>query len=166
MTRVIRSAVVVMLVALAGLACGSSGARAAESQSAADQFLKGLSKMAAKQVFTGTIVVKDTASGTSKTEDPIGKSTTIRSLNNTVVFTVTKGEVVARITYEEKSRVDSEAHYQYHKVVGSKTEETTASGTTTTWRASASICARTAATRSHSRAAAWWVCIACSIRRN
>lgn len=129
MNALIRIAVVVAFVAFAGLACGSSGARAAESQSAADQFLKGLSKMAAKQVFTGTVVVKDTASGTSNTEDPIGKSTTIRSLNNTVVFTVTKGEVVARITYEEKSRVDSEAHYQYHKVVGSKTEETTASGT-------------------------------------
>ena len=71
--------------------------------------------MPAKQVFTGTVVVMDTASGTSSTNDPIGKSTTIRSLNNTVVLTVTKGEVVARIAYEEKSRVDSESHYQFHK---------------------------------------------------
>lgn len=129
MTGLIRPAVVVMLVALAGLACGSSGAGAAESQSAASDFLKGLSKMAAAQVFTGTVVVKESAASTSKASDTIATSTTTRSLNNTVTLTVTKGGVVARIAYEEKSRVDSELRYQYHKVVGSKTEETTAAGT-------------------------------------
>ena len=132
MTRVIRSAVVVMLVALAGLACGSSGARAAENQNAADEFLKGLSKMAAKQVFTGTVVVKDTASGTSNTDDGvISKSRTTTSLNHLVVLTVTTNGVVAKVTYESKTRVDHEAKYQYHKVVGYKTEETTAAGTDT-----------------------------------
>ena len=129
MTRLIRPSVVVMLVALAGLACGS-GAGAAESQSTASDFLKGLSKVAAKQVFTGTVVVKDTASGTSNADDQvISKSTTVTSLNGTVVFTVTTGGIVAKTTYEERTRVDHEARYQFHKVVGYKTEETTASGT-------------------------------------
>jgi hypothetical protein len=129
MRSLIRIAVVAVFVALAGLACGSSGARAAESQGAVSDFLKGFSKMAAAQVFVGTVVVRDSAASTSNASDTIATSTTTRSLNHSVTFTVTKGSVVARITYEEKSRVDSELRYQYHKVVGYKTEETTAAGT-------------------------------------
>jgi hypothetical protein len=123
-----RSAVVVLLVALAGLACGS-GAGAAESQSAASEFLKGLSKAVAKHTFTGTVVVSDTAAGEVTTDDNvIGKSTTKTSLNHSVTLTVTTNGVVANVTYASKTLFESEARYQSHRVVGSKTEETTASG--------------------------------------
>lgn len=124
-----RSALAIVLAAAAVAACGSSGARAEESQNGAADVLKALSNMAAKQVFTGTIVVKESASSTAKTSDTIATSMSTRSLNNTVSLTVTKGAVVANIAYEEKSRVESELRYQYHKVIGTKTEETTAGGT-------------------------------------
>jgi hypothetical protein len=75
------------------------------------------------------VVVRDSASSTSSNNDSIVTSTTTRSLNNTATFTVTPGSVVARIGYAEKSRLESDARYQYHRVVGSKTEDTTASGT-------------------------------------
>jgi hypothetical protein len=124
----IRNAVVLLLVALAGLACGS-GAGAAESQGAATEFLKGLSKAVAKQTFTGTVVVTDTAAGEVLTDDNvIGKSTTKTSLNHSVTLTVTNNGVVADVTYASKTLVETEARYQSHRVVGSKTEETTASG--------------------------------------
>lgn len=127
MTRVIRSAVVVMLVAVAGLVCGPGAA--AESQSAASDFLKGLSKMAARQTFTGTVVVSDSASGASTTDEGrTSRSETRTSLNHTVAFTVTTNGVVANVTYELKSRFDSQLLYDSHRVVGSKTEETRASG--------------------------------------
>ncbi len=129
MNALIRIAIVVAFVAVAGLACGSSGARAAESQSAASDFLKGLSKMAAKQTFTGTVVVTDSAAGEVVTDDQvIGKSTTKTSLNHSVTLTVTTNGVVANVTYSLKSLFEQELRYQYHKVVGSKTEETIASG--------------------------------------
>jgi hypothetical protein len=65
----------------------------------------------------------------SDAADTIGTSKATKSLNHTVTFTVTKGSIVARIVYEEKVRVDSELRYQGYKVVGFKTEETSASGT-------------------------------------
>ena len=126
MTHMIRQGVVVAM--LAGLACGSSGASASQSQglSSINQLLKGI----AIKPFTGTVVVNDSAAGTSSTDDKvISKSTTTASLNNTVVLTVTDKGVVAKITYAFKLRVDHEARYQYHKVVGYKTEDMTASGT-------------------------------------
>jgi hypothetical protein len=117
-----------MLLALPGLACGS-GAGAAESQGAASEFLKSLSKMAAKQTFTGTVVVTDSAAGEMETNDGvISKSKTKTSLNHSVTLTVTTNGVVANVTYSSKTLVESEARYQSHRVVGSKTEETTASG--------------------------------------
>ena len=51
-----------------------------------------------------------------------------RSLNSSVTLTVTTNGVVANVTYSLKSLFDQELRYQYHKVVGSKTEETIASG--------------------------------------
>jgi hypothetical protein len=129
MKPMMRVAVIAVLVALTSLACGSSGANAAESQSAASEFLKGLSKMAAKQTFTGTVVATDTAAGEVVTDDNvIGKSTTKTSLNSSVTLTVTANGVVANVTYASKTLVETEARYQSHRVVGSKTEETTASG--------------------------------------
>ena len=117
-------------IALATLACGSTGASAASEQdlSGLGALLKGL---VAKQVFTGTVVVKDAASGTSDSQDTIGSSTSNTNLNHSVVFTVTPGNVVARIVYEEKTRVDSRLAYQTHTVVGFKTTAMTASGTNT-----------------------------------
>jgi hypothetical protein len=117
-------------VAVTGLACGSSGVRASQGQpdqkpSTTALLLGGL----ARSGFTGTVVVNDTAASSSDSNDSIGTTTTTRSLNNHVTFTVTPGRVVVKIAYEEKSRVDSELRYQYHKVVGYKTEETIASGT-------------------------------------
>jgi hypothetical protein len=128
MTAMTRIAFAVVIAALASPACGSSGADALAGQGSSE-LTRLLGGLAARQVFTGTVVVKDSAASTSNASDTIGTSTTTRSLNHTVTFTVTKGSVVARIAYEEKSRVDSESRYQYHKVVGFKTEETTAAGT-------------------------------------
>jgi hypothetical protein len=129
MSLLIRIAFVIVFVALGGLACGSSGARAEESQNAARDFLKGLSKAVAKQTFTGTVVVTDTAAGEVVTDDQvIGKSTTKTQLNSSVTLTVTTNGVVANVTYSSKSVFEQELRYQYHKVVGTKTEETTASG--------------------------------------
>ena len=118
-----------IVVALASLACGSSGVSASEQQdlSALGNLLKGL---VAKQIFTGTVVVSDSASGTLSRNDTIETSSSSTSLNHNVVFTVTPGSVVAKITYEEKTRVDSKLDYQAHTVTGTKTTETMASGTT------------------------------------
>jgi hypothetical protein len=130
LVRLNRTAALVSLVALAGLSCGKSGAPASGNPDSSAQAPNPISQYAASQTFTGTVVVKDSASGTSSTNDEvIGGSTTQTDLNSTVVFTVTHDGVVAKISYESKNRVDHEARYQYHKVVGSKTEATTASGT-------------------------------------
>ena len=129
MNPLMRTAVVV-LVALAGLACGSSGARASEGQagqkpSRTALILGGL----ARSGFTGTVVVSDSAAGEVVTDDQvIGKSTTKTSLNSSVTLTVTTNGVVANVTYSLKSLFEQELRYQYHKVVGTKTEETIASG--------------------------------------
>ena len=123
-----RIAVGAVLVALAGLPADRQGQRRGEP-SAASEFLKGLSKAAAKQTFTGTVVVSDSAAGEVVTDDQvIGKSTTKTSLNSSVTLTVTTNGVVANVTYSLKSLFEQELRYQYHKVVGTKTEETTASG--------------------------------------
>ena len=116
-----------LVVALASLACGS-GVSASEQQdlAALRNLLKGL---IVKQVFVGTVVVSDSASGTSSRQDIIETSSSSTSLNHNVVFTVTPGSVVAKITYEEKTRVDSKLDYQAHTVTGTKTTETMASGT-------------------------------------
>ncbi len=130
MARLVRTAVLVLLVAFAGLSCGKPGAPAPASPSSSAQKPNPVSQYAASQTFTGTVVVKDSASGSSSTDDGvIGGSTTQTSLNSHVVLTVTHSGVVAKISYQSKTRVDYEARYQYHMVVGSKTEETTASGT-------------------------------------
>jgi hypothetical protein len=122
----IRLAVGGAIIALVSVSCGS-GANASQGQGASA--LEQLRGALAKQVFAGTIVVKDTASLTLNTSDTIGRSRTTRSLNRDVSLAVTAGGTVATIAYAEKSRVDSELTYQYHKVVGYKTEETRASGT-------------------------------------
>ena len=118
-----------LVVALASLASGSSRVSASEQQdlSALGALLKDL---VSKQVFVGTVVVSDTASGTSSKTDIIETSSSSTTLNHNVVFTVTPGSVVAKITYEEKTRVDSRLAYQTHTVVGTNTTETVASGTT------------------------------------
>lgn len=75
------------------------------------------------------MVVNDSASGTSTTDEgKTSRSETRTSLNHTVAFTVTTNGVVANVTYELKSKVDSQLLYDSHRVVGSKTEETKASG--------------------------------------
>jgi hypothetical protein len=101
--------------------------------SALEKLLKGLAKsgIVEKLVFTGTIVITDVASGTSSSKDVIGSSTSSTSLNHNAVFTITPGNVVARITYEEKTRIESRLAYQTHTVVGVKTTEMTAAGTNT-----------------------------------
>ncbi len=130
MARLVRTAVLVSLVAFAGLSCGKPGAPAPGSPSSSAQKPNPVSQFARSQTFTGTVVVKDSASGSSSTDDGvIGGSKTQTSLNSHVVFTVTPGGVIAKISYESKTRVDYEARYQYHKVVGSKIEQTSASGT-------------------------------------
>jgi hypothetical protein len=124
-----RRIVGVFVVALASLACGSGSASAASEQdmSALGALLK---KLAAKQVFTGTIVVTDSASGASAHKDIIQTASSNTTLNHNVVFTVTTGgNVVAKITYAQTELVQSKADYQDHTVTGSKTTETTASGT-------------------------------------
>ena len=129
MARLVRTAALVSFVAFAGLSCGKPSAPASGNPDSAGQAPNPVSQHAASQTFTGTVVVKDSASGNSSTDDGvIGGSRTQTSLNSHVVFTVTHTGVVAKITYNSKSRVEHEMRYQYHKVVGSKTEETTASG--------------------------------------
>jgi hypothetical protein len=143
---------VVASIALASFACGSSGVGAegqGEKPSKTALLLGGL----ARSGFTGTVVVNDTAASSSDSNDSIGTTTTTRSLNNHVTFTVTPGRVVVKIAYEEKSRVDSELQYQYHKVVGYKTEETIASGTRQE-NASVTVDLRSGGIRSTSAAAA------------
>ena len=85
--------------------------------------------MAAGQTFTGTVVVNDSASGSSTTDEgKTSRSETRTSLNHTVAFTVTTNGVVANVTYELKSTVGSQLLYDSHRVMGSRTEETRASG--------------------------------------
>jgi hypothetical protein len=127
MTRLVAAFVVLTVVSLA---CVSLVAATAQ-QKELDALGKLLSGLVVKQVFTGTINITDVASGTSTSKDVIGTSTSSVSLNHNAVFTVTPGNVVARITYEEKTRVDSRLAYQTHAVVGYKTTEMTASGTNT-----------------------------------
>ncbi len=117
-----------VVVALAGLSCCSIGVGASEQQDlpSLGALLKGF---IAKQVFTGTVVVSDSASGTSGRRDIIETSGSSTRLNHNVVFTLTPGSIVATITYEEQTRVDSKLDYQAHTVTGTKTTETKASGT-------------------------------------
>jgi len=61
-------------------------------------------------------------------DNVIGTSRTKTQLNSSVTLTVTTNGVVANVTYSLKIFFEQELRYQYHKVVGSKTEETTASG--------------------------------------
>jgi len=117
-----------IVVALAGLACGSSGVSASERQDLTELMNK-LKGLVAKQVFVGTVVVTDSVSGTSGKKDIIETSSSSVTVNHNVVFTVTPGQVVAKITYEEKTRVDSTLDYQAHTVAGTKPTETTALGT-------------------------------------
>lgn len=125
----------VFVMTLASLACGSRSASAAPAQDASglERILKGLAKsgIVDKLVFTGTINITDVASGTSSSKDVIGSSTSSTTLNHSAVFTVTPGNVVARITYEEKTRAESRLAYQTHTVVGVTTTEMTAAGTNT-----------------------------------
>jgi len=126
MTHMIRHGIVVAM--LAGLACGSSGASASQSQGlpSLNQLLKGI----AVKPFTGTVIVTESTAGTSSTGDKvISTSTAKTSVDNKAVITVTDKGVVATIAYVSKLRIDHEARYQYHKVVGYKTEDLTASGT-------------------------------------
>ncbi len=116
-----------IVVAIASLACGS-GVSASEQQDLSE-LRKLLSGLIAKKVFTGTVVVSDSVSGSSGRKDTIETSSSSTSLNHNVVFTLTPGSIVAKITYEEKTRVDSKLDYQAHTVTGTKTTETTASGT-------------------------------------
>jgi len=130
MTAMTRLVTAIVVVTVASLACGSPGAAASEQKeldALADLF-KGL---VAKQIFVGTVVVSDSVSGTSSKKDIIETSRSSVTVNHNVVFTVTPGQVVAKITYEEKTRVDSTLIYQTHTIVGTTTTETTASGTTT-----------------------------------
>lgn len=131
MSPLMRTAVIAF-VAFGGFACGSAGGGASEAQqsqqpSAAAQVLGGL----ARSGFTGTVVVKDAAAGESTTNDSIAASTTKTSLNASVVLTVTTNGVVANVTYASKTVFEQTAEYQAHRVVGTKTEETTASGHST-----------------------------------
>lgn len=129
MTAMTRLVTAIVVVTVASLACGSPGAAAKQKE--LDALAKLLSGLVVKQVFTGTIAITDVVSGTSSSKDVIGSSTSTVNLNHNAVFTVTPGNVVARITYEEKTRVDSRLAYQTHTVVGYKTTEMTASGTNT-----------------------------------
>ncbi len=128
MTAMTRLVAAIAVVTVASLACGSPGAAASEQKEldALANLLKGL---VAKQIFTGTVVVSDSASGSSSRRDVIETSSSSTSLNHNVVFTLTPGSIVAKITYDEKTRVDSKLDYQAHTVTGTKTTETTASGT-------------------------------------
>ena len=115
----------------AGVGCGSAGADSEKQPSETQgKVLQGIAREVAKSAWSGTITIKQAADRSEDKDDKVCcKSTAKNSLAQTVTITVTKGTAVAKIDYALKERVDSEQRYDYHKVVGYNTNETTASGT-------------------------------------
>jgi hypothetical protein len=122
-----RISLVVGLLAFASLGCGLGAAGSPEDkESIGRQFVKELSQFG----WSGTIVIKD--EGQSETVEDNGvccKTMTKLVVSNNVVLTVTKNAVAAKVTFASKSRADHVQRYEYHKVVGYTTNETTANGT-------------------------------------
>jgi hypothetical protein len=133
MTIPTRLVTAIVVVTLASLACSSPGAAASEPAGQdLSALLNSLKKLAAAQAFVGTVVVSESVTGTSSKKDIIETSRWNTTVNHNVTFTVSApGQVVAKIMYEEKTRVDSTLVYQTHTIAGTKTEETIASGTVT-----------------------------------
>lgn len=123
--RVVLGLVAAAFASTTGGAAASAASTPQDLKALADR-LKGL---VAKQVFVGTIVVSDTATGTSGKRDVIETSSANTTLSHNVVFTVAPGSVVAKITYEETTRIESRLEYQTHTVTGLATTRTIASGT-------------------------------------
>jgi hypothetical protein len=131
MTITTRLVTAIVVVTLASLACSSPGAAASEGNGQGlSALLDSLKKAAAAQAFVGTVVISEAVTGTSNKQDVIEKSKWNTTIDHNVVFTVSApGQVVAKITYSEKTRVDSILVYQTHTITGTKTEETIGSGT-------------------------------------
>lgn len=117
------------LAAAFASATGGATASAASTPQDLTALANRLRGLVTKQVFVGTIVVSDTATGTSSKGDVIETSSSNTTLSHNVVFTVTPGSVVAKITYEETTRIESRLEYQSHTVTGVTTTRTIASGT-------------------------------------
>ena len=80
MPRVIPAVAMVTLLAFAGISCGPSGTPAAGKPRSSAQSPNPVSQQAASQTFTGTVVIKDSASGTSSIDDGFGGGSTTTTI--------------------------------------------------------------------------------------